>query len=189
VDITPWPMARQKLIDDLYALALTRMADVERRYQSLNAHPLADRERQIWTPLLVLAELCGGDAMRRQMITLALAKRHERQERSRMDFTQVIVRVLFALVQESPTAIGVTPDLILDRAAEFLDLEKETDEKSGEAHWSRSLVIKVGMVLSNLGAYTHKRRPSHEVRAAYDLDVDQINRLAISHNLVTQIGD
>lgn len=183
-DVAAWPTSREKIVDDLYALTMCRLAEVDQLFRALEARPLADRERQIWAPILTLAQLCGGDEMRRQMIMLAIAKRHERQSQQRADFNQILVRVLFALVQES-TETGVTPDTILDRMAEFLDLEKEKED--GEEAWSRSLITKVGIVMSNLRVYRRKYRPNNKVGAVYELDGEQIKQLAMSMNLVNEV--
>lgn len=184
VDTSAWPVSRQELLDDLYALALTQLPHVEQIFKSLDARPLADRERQIWAPILTLAQLCGGDDLRRQMLALALAKRYEKQERQKPDFTVLVLKALLMLNRANPNAL-VTIDALLDQMAHFAELEREPGENGAPGAWSKSLTTRVGHILRNMRLVVGGPKRTHsQAPRAYTLDVEQLNRLAVSYSLL-----
>lgn len=185
-EATPPPVSFQEITDDLYTLAMTRMGDVERMYRELDPGPLADREYQIWAPVLTLAYLCGGDELRAEMLALALAKRQEKADRYEEGLPPAIIRALVKLViLEGKTRL--TNDEILTAVAGlFPDLaEKESKTKGGETVdvWPRWLVTKIGNAIKNLKAC--KRKSHNHRETVYDFDQTRIQHLAESFSIPT----
>lgn len=188
-EATPPPVAFQAITDDLYTLALTRMGDVERIYRELDPGPLADREFQIWAPVLTLAILCGGEELRAEMLALALAKRQEKADRYEEGLPPAIIRALVNLVITEGRTRITNDQILMAVAAIFPDLaEKETKEKGDEKIevWPKWLVTKTGTILKNLKASQGKRHSREG--AVYDFDPERVRRLAESFSIPLPAG-
>ena len=104
LDFAAWPVARQGLIDDLWALALAHLPRLLAFDAQATARArLAGRALQPWRAVLGVAlwlEDCGVAGLHGRLEQLALSYQAERPELEADDLTTVVVRVLMYQYQQ-----------------------------------------------------------------------------------------
>jgi hypothetical protein len=93
-----WPIPRPVLVNDLWALALTHMADLPAHDEYVAEHaPLLGRAMEPWRAILAVAHWltgCGVDGLYDRLTQLALAYQEERHDLETTDLTAWTIQAL-----------------------------------------------------------------------------------------------
>lgn len=101
-DVTLWPHDRQKLVDDLWLLALEHMPKVKEYEAAINtSSSLTGRNLEPWRALLATAGWLAGNGVDRllhRMMALSVSYQRERQNVEADDLTALVIRALGMLI-------------------------------------------------------------------------------------------
>lgn len=203
-DATLPPVPYQKIVDNLYTLAMLHMAEVEQIYHNVDTGDLADRDLQVWRPILALArwielhDATGRWAnLRETMINLAKAKQDEQRVEGTEGFDVVLIRALVKLFLDEGEGRdeqhALTAERILDVMEDLSPDSVTPDEKHHVASdgtvetvrvWPRGLTTKVGKKLRSLQLLKVNENPvrvgSHR---GYILDRLEVERRATAYGI------
>lgn len=108
LDYSLWPCDRKKLLDDLWALALSHLAAIPVSVAAVNADaPLTGRALEPWKGVLAVAhwlEAEGEVGLYGRMTRLAQDYQTERVDLEAPDLTRLVVRAVIDLVASAPSA-------------------------------------------------------------------------------------
>jgi hypothetical protein len=99
-----WPHDRRRLLDDLWSMGLTYLAEMPKYERAVNDRSrLTGRSLEPWRALLAAAlwlEGCGIEGLCERMSALSLAYQTERKEMEWEDLTTLVARGLLRLTQQ-----------------------------------------------------------------------------------------
>lgn len=165
-DLAQWPSDRRALVDDLWALALLHLAEVEGLYREAVPAELAGRELEPWRLILTMARLVdrhAGTEHYRDMLALALAKRDESHDSGEVSDEVRLLRALVRLVLwqgEARLAASEIGDEIERQAGVSAHGEPEDGVSISDAKIGKLLVT---LQLRRSGSKHHGARRQHQI--------------------------
>jgi hypothetical protein len=198
MDFDLWPHSRQKLIDDLWSVALANLSDLTKydKIVSEKAH-LSGRSLEPWKALLAIAMWLddqGVPGLWDRMNQLSLDYQKERPELETDDFTALVIRGLKRTVENQlgydiSDACDVS-DTNKVTPCTFFFKTKEITETTKTVAAEMEADIKQEDITSNkigrtLGAMRFKKgRESGSGRRGWTIDLNDLNRWLKTYNII-----
>lgn len=163
-----WPHDRQTLIDDLWALAVTRLPELgayERRVN--NESNLMGRNLEPWRAILAVAlwlDENGVEGLAERMKTIAGDYQVERAEFETSDLTRLVVSTICTICTSRTSSFLDTGEYILETA----EIAKEAKKLATDDEWALDPEtvnsLRVAKILSRLRLKQPKTRKRGEAR-------------------------
>jgi hypothetical protein len=154
LDYATWPCDQRRLVDNLWAVALSNLSEMPQHEAYVNADaPLVGRNLEPWRPVLAVAhwlEANGVTGLYNRMVDLAKAYQTERVQLEFVDHARIVVRALIAAAVAPFDRWGVPVEVgILDivTRANALAVEEEVADEKDEPFTNPKWV---GRVLTSL---------------------------------------
>ncbi len=181
-DLEQWPCDRRQLVDDLWAVALLHLREVEALYRDTRPATLAGRELEPWRLILTMARLVDRHAGTRhydEMLALALAKRGEAHDRGEMSDELWLLKALVRLVLEQGKGRLAASEI----AGEIARLAVELGVQEADAAENPVGNVKVGKLIRALQVTTPGSK-HHGTKRLHHLDEGAIRQRARAYGVL-----
>ncbi len=195
-DPDAWPHDRQKLIDDLWLLALAHMPKLKECEAAINASStLAGRNLEPWRALLAVANwlaINGVDRLLHRMMALSVAYQQERPNVEAADLTGLVIQAVgfllgrirqneFGTSEVSETSEGYTKRYHLLTATITQAVQAVAQVQEIDIHLDHITSSKVGRILAKMRLT--KERQKGTGKYGWSISIKELIRWAERYGL------
>jgi Domain of unknown function (DUF3854) len=191
LDYELWPHDRRKLIDDCWALALSRLTEL-RKYERLigERSELTGRTLEPWRAILAVAawlEDNGAEGLWKRIVKVSMGYQGEREETESTNLTPLVLHALLQLLNEQGDVLSFG-DVSTDNTPFFLHTKNITEASKQIAEEEDSGIDldhitsrRIGWILKRL-RLRHKRE-AHTGRKGWVVSKLELQKYFIAFNL------